>query len=86
MEIIDDDLFRDLDNLWQIRNMFAHDILFDKVKAENDFKTRVGSFRCRAKAIPISVKTNDWDNRFGHCCYFLLIRVLDKYWDKNPKN
>jgi len=84
MNIIDDDFFRDLDNLWQIRNLFAHDILIDKDKAENDFKTRVGSFRCSARAIPNSIKTDDWDNRFAHCCYFLLTRVLDKYWDKNP--
>jgi len=81
LKIIEKDLFYDLKNLWKIRNVYAHDIIFDKKKAEKNFRMKVNGFKCLKKAVNTKMVKN-LDTRFGKCCYYLLGRVLDKYMIK----
>jgi len=81
LKIIENNLFYDLKNLWKIRNVYAHDIIFDKKLAEKKFKMKVNGFRCLQKAVNTK-RVKNLDTRFGKCCYYLLARVLDKYMIK----
>jgi len=81
LKIIEKELFSDLKNLWKIRNVYAHDVIFDKNKAEKNFKMRVNGFKCLQNAVNTKRIKNP-DIRFGKCCYYLLARILDKYMIK----
>ncbi len=79
LDLISTKIRHDLGTIWDIRNYYAHNIIFDKKEDEKFFKQKINSLKCLSEAIPPSVKRDNYDQKFGHVCKWIMDALMEIY-------
>ncbi len=82
LEIIDKKTRYDIGIIWDIRNHYAHGVIIDKKEDDKFFKEQVNNLKSLSRAVPPSVKSNNYDQKFGHVCKYIIGGLTESYLRK----
>lgn len=90
LEVIPEELCSDMITISEIRDRYAHSILYDKTEADQFFTSKVNSLKALNKMLMLKdyfegkKKTEEplIDFKFGKSCYYILSKIGDAYYKK----
>lgn len=80
--IIDIKTRQDLGTIWDIRNHYAHGVIIDKKEDDEFFKDKVKNLKNLSRAVPKTVKSHEYDKKFGHVCKYFISGLTEAYLRK----